>query len=67
MLRVDTAGFCREEGRRRVRLAQANKMEVEMKKFFKTVFWLGLTALGALVAIQFQPVRQELKKLGLPL
>lgn len=38
-----------------------------MKKFFKTVFWLGLTAVGGLVALQFQPVRDALKKVGVPL
>ena len=38
-----------------------------MKKFFKFVFFTGLIALGGIVAIQFQPVREELRKLGLPL
>ena len=38
-----------------------------MKKFFKTVFWLGLTGVAGLVALQFQGVRDVLKKLGLPL
>lgn len=38
-----------------------------MKKFFKNVFCLGLLAGGAVVAVQFQPVRDFLKKLGVPL
>ncbi len=38
-----------------------------MKKFFKFVFWTGVIALGGIIAIQFQPVRDFLKKLGAPL
>lgn len=38
-----------------------------MKKFFKTVFLLGLTAVAGIVALQFQGVRDVLTKLGLPL
>ena len=38
-----------------------------MKKFFKTVLCLGLVGVGAMVAIQFQPVRDGLKKIGIPL
>lgn len=37
------------------------------KKIFKWVLILGFTALGGLIAIQFDPVRDALKKLGLPL
>lgn len=38
-----------------------------MKKFIKFVLCTGVLAVGALVAIQFQPVRDFAKKLGLPL
>ncbi len=38
-----------------------------MKKLFKALFCMGLLAGGAVVAIQFQPVREALKKAGLPL
>lgn len=38
-----------------------------MKKFFKFVFKAGLVAAAGLVAIQFQPVRDALKKVGVPL
>lgn len=38
-----------------------------MKKFFKAVFCTAMIAFGALVAIQFQPVRDALKKAGIPL
>lgn len=38
-----------------------------MKKFFKFVLCTGVLAVGALVAIQFQPVRDALKKIGVPL
>ena len=38
-----------------------------MKKFIKSIFCLGLLAGGVVVAIQFQPVRDALKKIGVPL
>ena len=38
-----------------------------MKKFFKTVLCLGLIGAGTMFAIQFQPVRDGLKKIGIPL
>lgn len=38
-----------------------------MRKLLKWTFLLGLAAVGTLVAIQFDPVRDALKKLGLPL
>lgn len=38
-----------------------------MKKLFKSLLWLGLIAGGAVIAIQFQPVRDALKKIGVPL
>ena len=37
-----------------------------MKKFIKSIFCLGLLAGGAVIAIQFQPVRDALKKIGVP-
>lgn len=38
-----------------------------VKKLFKCLFKLGLVAGAGVIAIQFQPVRDALKKIGLPL
>lgn len=38
-----------------------------MKKFLKFAVCSGMIAVAALVAIQFQPVRDALKKVGVPL
>ncbi len=38
-----------------------------MKKFFKFVFRLGLLAGAVVIALQFQPVRDAVKKLGIDL
>lgn len=38
-----------------------------MKKLFKVLFKLGLIAGVGVVAIQFQVVRDALKKIGVPL
>lgn len=38
-----------------------------MKKLFKFLFKLGLVAGAGVIAIQFQPVRDALKKIGVPL
>lgn len=38
-----------------------------MKKFFKALLCLGLIGVGAVVAVQYRPVREKLKELGLPL
>lgn len=38
-----------------------------MKKFFGLLFKLGLLAGAGVIAVQFQPVRDALKKIGVPL
>lgn len=41
--------------------------EKKMKKFIKFVLCAGVLAVGGLIAIQYQPVRDFAKKIGLPL